>query len=72
MKKDHNCKLTNAIKDILLLTLIYSFHADPSGTFMSYHAKAIGSGSEGAQNELEKEYHKVDRNIRREIKTCES
>ncbi|KAL0076906.1 nucleophile aminohydrolase [Phycomyces blakesleeanus] len=33
------------------------FHADPSGTFMSYQAKAIGSGSEGAQTELQKEYH---------------
>ncbi|CAO3629468.1 unnamed protein product [Cunninghamella blakesleeana] len=34
------------------------FHADPSGTFMKYQAKAIGSGSEGAQTELQKEYHK--------------
>ncbi|KAI8366618.1 nucleophile aminohydrolase [Radiomyces spectabilis] len=34
------------------------FHADPSGTFMSYQAKAIGSGSEGAQTELQKEYHR--------------
>ncbi|KAJ2963822.1 hypothetical protein NQZ79_g1256 [Umbelopsis isabellina] len=34
------------------------FHADPSGTFMSYHAKAIGSGSEGAQTELQDNYHK--------------
>ncbi|KAI9027229.1 nucleophile aminohydrolase [Phycomyces nitens] len=34
------------------------FHADPSGTFMSFQAKAIGSGSEGAQTELQKEYHK--------------
>ncbi|CAO3691750.1 unnamed protein product [Rhizopus stolonifer] len=33
------------------------FHADPSGTFMKYQAKAIGSGSEGAQTELQKEYH---------------
>ncbi|GAB5589041.1 proteasome component pup2 [Umbelopsis nana] len=34
------------------------FHADPSGTFMSYNAKAIGSGSEGAQTELQDNYHK--------------
>ncbi|KAI9301852.1 nucleophile aminohydrolase [Cunninghamella echinulata] len=34
------------------------FHADPSGTFMKFQAKAIGSGSEGAQTELQKEYHK--------------
>lgn len=26
---------------------------------MKYQAKAIGSGSEGAQTELQKEYHKV-------------
>ncbi|RHZ84481.1 hypothetical protein Glove_81g61 [Diversispora epigaea] len=34
------------------------FHTDPSGTFMKYNAKAIGSGSEGAQTELQEEYHK--------------
>ncbi|KAL1922990.1 uncharacterized protein VTP21DRAFT_9366 [Calcarisporiella thermophila] len=34
------------------------FHADPSGTFMRFDAKAIGSGSEGAQTELQEEYHK--------------
>ncbi|KAJ3291969.1 proteasome component pup2 [Borealophlyctis nickersoniae] len=34
------------------------FHADPSGTFMRYDAKAIGSGSEGAQGELQEQYHK--------------
>lgn len=35
------------------------FHAEPSGTFYKYDAKAIGSGSEGAQAELQNEYHKV-------------
>ncbi|KAJ3171350.1 proteasome component pup2 [Geranomyces variabilis] len=34
------------------------FHTDPSGTFMRYDAKAIGSGSEGAQSELQEQYHK--------------
>jgi len=36
------------------------FHTDPSGTFLQYLAKAIGSGSEGAQSHLESEagYHK--------------
>ncbi|KAJ3048498.1 proteasome component pup2 [Rhizophlyctis rosea] len=34
------------------------FHADPSGTFMRYDAKAIGSGSEGAQGELQEHYNK--------------
>ncbi|KAJ1558645.1 proteasome component pup2 [Nowakowskiella sp. JEL0078] len=34
------------------------YHADPSGTFMQYDAKAMGSGSEGAQTELQEQYHK--------------
>lgn len=35
------------------------YHAEPTGTFYRYDAKAIGSGSEGAQAELQNEYHKV-------------
>jgi len=35
------------------------YHADPSGTFMAFEAKAIGSGSEGAQTELQEHYNKV-------------
>lgn len=31
-------------------------HTDPSGTAVSYKAKAIGSGSEGAQTALQEEY----------------
>jgi len=34
------------------------FHMDPSGTFIRYDAKAIGSGSEGAQQALQEVYHK--------------
>jgi 20S proteasome subunit alpha 5 len=34
------------------------FHADPSGTFTQYYAKAMGAGSEGAQTELHEHYHK--------------
>ncbi|KAK9896025.1 proteasome subunit alpha type 5 [Cystobasidium minutum MCA 4210] len=34
------------------------FHVDPSGTFMRYDAKSIGSGSEGAQTELQDSWHK--------------
>ncbi|EJD03496.1 20S proteasome subunit [Fomitiporia mediterranea MF3/22] len=34
------------------------FHTDPSGTFMRYDAKAIGSGSEAAQSELQDKWHK--------------
>jgi len=40
------------------------FHAEPSGTFYRYDAKAIGSGSEGAQAELQNEYHKVRLSLR--------
>ena len=35
------------------------FHMDPSGTYVQYDAKAIGSGSEGAQQSLQELYHKV-------------
>lgn len=35
------------------------FHTDPSGTFIRYEAKAIGSGSEAAQGELQDKWHKV-------------
>ena len=34
------------------------FHMDPSGTYVAYEAKAIGSGSEGAQQSLQESYHK--------------
>jgi 20S proteasome subunit alpha 5 len=33
------------------------FHTEPSGNFLQFHAKAIGSGSESAQQQLELEYH---------------
>ncbi|OCH90564.1 proteasome subunit alpha type 5 [Obba rivulosa] len=33
------------------------FHTDPSGTFVRYDAKAIGSGSEAAQSELQDKWH---------------
>jgi len=34
------------------------YHTDPSGTFIKYYAKAIGSGSEGAQTALQEGYNK--------------
>lgn len=34
------------------------FHTDPSGTFVRYEAKAIGSGSDAAQQSLQDLYHK--------------
>lgn len=35
------------------------YHTDPSGTFVRYEAKAIGSGSEGAQTALQESYTKT-------------
>ncbi len=34
------------------------WHTDPSGTHTRYLAKAIGAGSEGAQNSLKEQYNK--------------
>ncbi|ORX36467.1 20S proteasome subunit [Kockovaella imperatae] len=34
------------------------YHADPSGTFTRYDAKAIGSGSDAAQQSLQDSFHK--------------
>merc|ERR1711998_81900 len=34
------------------------FHMDPSGTYVRFEAKAIGSASEGAQGQLQEEYNK--------------
>jgi len=41
------------------------YHTDPSGTFLKYKAKAIGSGSEGAQTTLQEEYRMILRWSRR-------
>lgn len=35
------------------------YHLEPSGTFIEFEAKAIGSGSEGAQQSLQDIYHKT-------------
>merc|ERR1712007_334331 len=34
------------------------YHMDPSGTYVQFDAKAIGSGSEGAQQSLQEAYHR--------------
>uniref|UniRef100_A0A3Q0KE53 Proteasome subunit alpha type n=1 Tax=Schistosoma mansoni TaxID=6183 RepID=A0A3Q0KE53_SCHMA len=39
------------------------YHMDPSGTYIRYEAKAIGSGSEGAQQALQEIYHKISNNL---------
>jgi 20S proteasome alpha/beta subunit len=46
-----------------LTRTIVRYHTDPSGTFVRYEAKAIGSGSEAAQSELQDKWHKVRRRI---------
>lgn len=43
----------------VIYILISRFHMDPSGTYVQYDAKAIGSGSEGAQQALQEHYDKV-------------
>jgi 20S proteasome alpha/beta subunit len=35
------------------------FHLDPSGTFTSYRAKAIGAASDGAEQTLRDQYKEV-------------
>lgn len=39
------------------------YYTDPSGTFWQCNAKAIGSGSEGADSSLQEQYNKVSISI---------
>lgn len=41
----------------------YRYYTDPSGTFWQCNAKAIGSGSEGADSSLQEQYNKVQYKI---------
>ena len=50
---------SRVISDASALIMYIRFHTDPSGTFMRYEAKAIGSGSEAAQSELQDKWNKV-------------
>ena len=38
---------------------MFRYHTDPSGTFWECDAKAIGSGSEGADTSLQEHFNKV-------------
>lgn len=38
---------------------MFIYYTDPSGTFWQCNAKAIGSGSEGADSSLQEQYSKV-------------
>ena len=42
----------------LLHTHVCRYHTDPSGTYVRCQAKAIGSGSEGAQSALQEHFRK--------------
>ena len=48
------------IKILSSQNFLFRYHLDPSGTFIEYDAKAIGSGSEGAQQNLQDIFHKVN------------
>lgn len=50
---DLNCKAAHSGYNVW-----FSYHMDPSGTYIRYEAKAIGSGSEGAQQALQEVYFK--------------
>jgi 20S proteasome subunit alpha 5 len=61
MRTGLSCKCWNfaSASDIANFRFFFiRYHAEPSGTFYRYDAKAIGSGSEGAQAELQNEYHR--------------
>ena len=61
LKLFQNGLRSNLVRLAQSLYSIYRFHVDPSGTYNRYEAKAIGSGSEGAQQSLQEVYHKVRR-----------
>jgi 20S proteasome subunit alpha 5 len=61
MRTGHSCKRYYSLSysdSLANLRYFFRYHAEPSGTFYRYDAKAIGSGSEGAQAELQNEYHR--------------
>ncbi|KAH0453633.1 hypothetical protein IEQ34_017957 [Dendrobium chrysotoxum] len=43
--------------------VIQQYYTDPSGTFWQCSAKAIGSGSEGADSSLQEQYNKASYNV---------
>lgn len=60
MSLGHSCETITSLYVVLaILNRLRRFHTDPSGTFVRYEAKAIGSGSEAAQSELQDKWHSV-------------
>ena len=45
--------------ELLLICKFDRFHTDPSGSYWETSAKAIGSGSEGADTALTDQYNRV-------------
>jgi hypothetical protein len=54
----------------VLLSLYCRYYTDPSGTFWQCNAKAIGSGSEGADSSLQEQYNKVRFKINAKLMNC--
>lgn len=55
----HSCKYLFCVFFSAVIFIGCRYHTDPSGTFVRYDAKAIGSGSEAAQSELQDKWYKV-------------
>ena len=56
--KLHSASILSQVASYSWKLIFRRYHAEPSGTFYRYDAKAIGSGSEGAQAALQNEFHK--------------
>jgi 20S proteasome alpha/beta subunit len=48
--------LSGLMNEVKIMLHVSRYHTDPSGTFWQCNAKAIGSGSEGADTALQEHY----------------
>jgi 20S proteasome alpha/beta subunit len=51
--------LSGLMNEVKIMLHLSRYHTDPSGTFWQCNAKAIGSGSEGADTALQEHYELV-------------
>jgi len=51
--------LSGLMNEVKIMLHVSRYHTDPSGTFWQCNAKAIGSGSEGADTALQEHYDLV-------------
>ncbi|KDO25167.1 proteasome subunit alpha type-5-A [Saprolegnia parasitica CBS 223.65] len=61
-ENNHKQKMSRPFGVALLIAGVdesgpHLFYSDPSGTYLRVHAKAIGSGQQGAQNNLKESYN---------------